>query len=137
MRRIGAGMVGDGQLYRRAQGAAGLIGSLPTASGGRSGTLDALAGSDMIQREGLSAAPDGRSPMLADILRHGGEITAIKVSQAAQTVILCLLGRPVPAWIALPGISVTREIVLDRFQIIWHHPAPREVLRLLGLSRGA
>ena len=83
-RRIGAGMVCDGQLYRGAQGAAGLIGSLPTASGGRSGTLDALAGSDMIQREGLSAAQDGRSPMLADILRRGGEITAIEVSQAAQ-----------------------------------------------------
>lgn len=38
----------------------------------------------MIQREGLSAAQDGRSPMLADIQRRGGEITAIEVSQAAQ-----------------------------------------------------
>lgn len=83
-RRIGAGIVCDGQLYRGAQGAAGLIGSLPVTSGGRDGTLDALAGSDMIQRKGRSAAEDGRSPMLADILRRGGEITAIEVSQAAQ-----------------------------------------------------
>ena len=84
-RRIGAGIVCDGQLYRGAHGAAGLIGSLPVTSGGRSGPLDTLAGSDMIQREGLSAAQDGRSPMLADIQRRGGEITAIEVSQAAQT----------------------------------------------------
>ena len=82
--RIGAGIVCDFQLYRGAQGAAGLIGSLPVTSDGRGGTLDALAGSNMIQREGRSAAQDGRSPMLADILRRGGEITAIEVSQAAQ-----------------------------------------------------
>jgi predicted NBD/HSP70 family sugar kinase len=83
-RRIGAGIVCDGQLYRGAHGAAGLIGSLPVISAGRSGPLDALAGSDMIQREGLAAAQDARSPVLADIQRRGGEITAIEVSQAAQ-----------------------------------------------------
>jgi len=83
-RRIGAGIVCDGQLYRGAQGAAGLIGSLPVTASGRNGTLDALAGSDMIQREGLAAAQEGRSPVLADILRRGGEISAIEVSQAAQ-----------------------------------------------------
>ena len=38
----------------------------------------------MIQREGLAAAQEGRSPVLADILRRGGEISAIEVSQAAQ-----------------------------------------------------
>jgi hypothetical protein len=38
----------------------------------------------MIQREGMAAAGDGRSAVLADILRRGGEITAIEVSQAAQ-----------------------------------------------------
>lgn len=53
---------------------------------------------------------------------------------AAQTVVLCLLSRPVPAWIALPGISVSRENVVETFQAIWRQPAPREVLRLLGLS---
>ncbi|MDO8884790.1 MAG: substrate-binding domain-containing protein [Pseudotabrizicola sp.] len=53
---------------------------------------------------------------------------------AAQTVVLCLLGRPVPAWIALPGIVVTRGNVVETFQAVWRQPAPREVLRLLGLS---
>jgi ribose transport system substrate-binding protein len=53
---------------------------------------------------------------------------------AAQTVILSLLTRPVPAWIALPGISVTRGNVVESFQTIWRQPAPKEVLRLLGLS---
>ena len=38
----------------------------------------------MIQFEGRSAAEESRSPMLADILRRGGEITGIEVSQAAQ-----------------------------------------------------
>lgn len=83
-RRIGAGIVCDGQLFRGAQGAAGLIGSLPVTSGGQTGSLDSLAGSDMIQREGQAAAGDGRSAVLADILRRGGEISAIEVSQAAQ-----------------------------------------------------
>ena len=53
---------------------------------------------------------------------------------AAQTVVLCLLGRPVPAWIALPGIAVTKDNVVETFQTTWRQPAPREVLRLLGLS---
>lgn len=53
---------------------------------------------------------------------------------AAQTVVLCLLGRPVPAWIALPGIGVSRENVVETFQAIWRQPAPRDVLRLVGLS---
>lgn len=53
---------------------------------------------------------------------------------AARTAILALLGRTVPAWIAMPGISVARSNVADSFQIIWRKPAPREVLRLLGLA---
>ena len=53
---------------------------------------------------------------------------------AAQTVVLCFLGRPVPAWIALPGLAVSRENVVETFQTTWRQPAPREVLRLLGLS---
>ena len=84
-RRIGAGIVFDGQLYRGTQGAAGLIGSLPVASGDRTGTLDALAGTDMIEAAGRAAAQDGRSPVLADSLRRGADITAIEVSQAAQS----------------------------------------------------
>ncbi len=54
---------------------------------------------------------------------------------AARTTILALLGRTIPAWIALPGIPVARDNVADSFQIIWRKPAPREVLRLLGLTQ--
>ncbi len=74
-------------------------------------------------------------------LAHGDTLCCIAAQQpfmqgiaAAQTVVLCLLGRPVPAWIALPGIAVSRENVVETFQTIWRQPAPREVLRLLGLS---
>lgn len=74
-------------------------------------------------------------------LARGGSLHCIAAQQpyqqgiaAAQTVILSLLARPVPAWIALPGISVTRDNVVESFQTVWRQPAPREVLRLLGLS---
>lgn len=80
---------------------------------------------------------------VAIALAQGGSFCCIAAQQpfqqgiaAAQTVILCLLGRPVPAWIALPGIGVTRDNVVESFQTVWRQPAPREVLRLLGLSRG-
>ena len=53
---------------------------------------------------------------------------------AACTTILALLDRTVPAWIAIPGISVAQSNVADSFQIIWRKPAPREALRLLGLA---
>lgn len=75
-----------------------------------------------------------------DIARDGS-IRCIAAQQpfqqgiaAAQTVILSLLSRPVPAWIALPGIRVARDNVVESFQTVWRQSAPREVLRLLGLS---
>jgi ribose transport system substrate-binding protein len=52
---------------------------------------------------------------------------------AAQTTILTLLNRLTPAWIALPGISVTRENVVESFQRIWRSPAPQSVLKAVGL----
>ncbi len=83
-KRIGAGFIFEGRLYRGAQGAAGLIGQLPTVAGDKTAPLDVLAGSDMIAREGIAAARQGTSQALADILSRGGEITAIDVGQAAQ-----------------------------------------------------
>jgi predicted NBD/HSP70 family sugar kinase len=83
-RRIGAGIVAEGRLFRGAQGATGLIGALPVHLDDKNGTLDAMAGSDMILREGRLAAETGRSAFLADQMRRGGEITAIDVAQAAQ-----------------------------------------------------
>lgn len=84
-KRIGAGLIFDGRLYRGGQGVAGVIGQMPLQVGDRSSTLDALAGSDMIAREGLAAAQSGRSALLADTLRRGGDVGAIEVSQAAQS----------------------------------------------------
>jgi ribose transport system substrate-binding protein len=52
---------------------------------------------------------------------------------AAQTTILTLLGRLTPAWIALPGIAVTRENVVESFQRIWRSPAPQAMLKAVGL----
>ncbi|NAZ38269.1 ROK family protein [Rubellimicrobium sp. CFH 75288] len=83
-KRIGAGIVCDGRLWRGALGAAGLIGQLPVQAGERTGTLDALAGSEMIAREGQVAAEEGRSTLLADLQRRHGSLTAAEVSQAAQ-----------------------------------------------------
>lgn len=83
-KRIGAGLVIDGRLYRGAQGATGLIGSLPVQGADRIGTLDAMAGSEMIAQEGRAAAERGGSPILADIQRRGGEVNAIEVAHAAQ-----------------------------------------------------
>lgn len=83
-KRIGAGLGSDGALFRGAQGAVGLIGSVPVSAGGGTGTLEAMAGSDHIAQEGRSAAESGASPVLAEHMRRGGEITALEVAQAAQ-----------------------------------------------------
>lgn len=83
-KRIGAGMVFDGRLYRGAEGAAGLIGQLPIETEGRSGPLEVLAGSDAIAREGLEAARSGASSVLADLMRRNETVGAIDVGQAAQ-----------------------------------------------------
>lgn len=52
---------------------------------------------------------------------------------AAQATILTLLGRLTPAWIALPGVAVTRANVVESFQRIWRSPAPQSVLQAVGL----
>ena len=74
-------------------------------------------------------------------LAKGGSVRCIAAQlpyqqgiAAAQTVILSLLARPVPAWIALPGLRVTRDNVVESFQTVWRQPAPREVIRVLGLA---
>jgi ribose transport system substrate-binding protein len=43
--------------------------------------------------------------------------------------ILAMLGRPTPPWMALPGLSVTRENVLEAYQVVWHAPAPADTVR--------
>jgi predicted NBD/HSP70 family sugar kinase len=117
-RRIGAGIVNEGRLLRGAQGATGLIGALPVHLGDRSGTLDAIAGSDMILREGRTAAETGRSAFLADQLRRGGEITAIDVAQAAQmgdaacVEILTTSGRLIGQVVATLTNTLNPEVII-------------------------
>jgi ribose transport system substrate-binding protein len=45
------------------------------------------------------------------------------------TTILALLGRPTPPWMALPGLPVTRENVLEAYQVVWHAPAPVDTVK--------
>ena len=103
----------------------------------------ALAVSERLTKMGRAlplATVDLGEAAAIDIAK-GGSLQCIAAQQpyqqgiaAAQTVILSLLARPVPAWIALPGISVTRENVVESFQTVWRQPAPKAVLRMLGLS---
>lgn len=155
-KRIGAGLVVDGRLYRGAQGAAGLIGQLPVASNGRTGPLELLAGSDTIAREGQAAAKSGESTYLADILARGGEITSIDVGQAAQAgdptamEIMSRSGRLIghvaatlanmlnPSHIVLSGsIAQTNDILLAAVREVVYgesHPLVTRDLRI-GASR--
>ncbi len=83
-KRIDAGLVFSGQPYHGASGAVGLIGQLPVTSEGRAGTLDAMAGTEMIEMSGRKAAASGESAALVDIEARSQEITANEVCQAAQ-----------------------------------------------------
>ncbi|OLP57083.1 sugar kinase [Rhizobium rhizosphaerae] len=117
-KRIGAGLICDGRLHRGTKGAAGLIGQMPVQAGDRTSTLDALAGSDMIAREGLLAAQTGRSPLLADTLRRGGTVGAIEVSQAAQAgdpasmEILGLSGRLIGHAVAMLANMLNPDLII-------------------------
>jgi len=64
-KRIGAGLVSDGALFRGAQGAVGLIGSVPVTIGERHGTLESMAGSDAIARQGAKLQKPARARSLA------------------------------------------------------------------------
>ena len=117
-KRIGAGLIVDGRPYRGAQGASGLIGQMPVQAGDRASTLDAVAGSDMIAREGLAAAQSGKSPLLADTLRRGGDVGAIEVSQAAQAgdptsmEILGLSGRTIGHSVAMLTNMLNPDLIV-------------------------
>ena len=117
-KRIGAGLVIDGRLYRGAQGATGLIGALPVQGADRIGTLDAMAGSEMIAQEGRAAAIRGSSPVLAEIQRRGGDISALEVAHAAQMGdaaaidILSLSGRLIGQVVATLANTLNPQIIV-------------------------
>ena len=87
---IGAGLVSQGNLHRGAQGCAGDIGHVSVEEGsavlcrcGKFGCLEALAGGAALARDGETAAREGRSAYLADVLARGSSIDARAVSDAA------------------------------------------------------
>jgi len=49
---------------------------------------------------------------------------------AALASLLALVGRPTPSWIATPGLAVTRDDVVEAYQVVWHMPAPDALRRL-------
>ena len=64
-------------------------------------------------------------------LAGGGLVKGIGAQQpydqgraAATAALLELAGRQPPPWIALPGLAVTADNVLESYQIVWHAPAP-------------
>lgn len=87
---IAAGLCSGGQVHRGAQGAAGSIGHLPSEDSrarcvcGKAGCLEAVASGRAIGQAGARAATDGTSPMLAEVLAHGGAVSAVDVADAAQ-----------------------------------------------------
>lgn len=72
---------------------------------------------------------------VATNMARGGLIKAIGAQKpydqgkaAAGATLLSLLGRDLPCWIALPGLAVTRDNVVEAYQSVWHAPAPAELL---------
>ena len=49
---------------------------------------------------------------------------------AATAVLLALLGRQLPSWVALPGLAVTQDNVVEAYQMVWHTPAPPELIKV-------
>ena len=47
---------------------------------------------------------------------------------AGVATLLALVGRPLPPWIALPGLAVTERNVIEAYQVVWHAPAPPVLL---------
>jgi len=68
-------------------------------------------------------------------LAQGGLIKGIGAQQPyaqgvaiAKATIMSLIGQQPPSWVALPGLKVTPENVIETYQVVWHSPAPPELL---------
>jgi ribose transport system substrate-binding protein len=48
---------------------------------------------------------------------------------AGNAALLTLLGHHPPPWIALPGLAVTQQNLVAAYQLVWHSPAPADLLR--------
>ena len=88
---ISAGFLSEGRLHHGAQGIAGSIGHVYTGDAhaevcgcGNVGCLQAVAGCEAIAREGLRAATEGRSRVLAEALRKTGVVTVADIGTATR-----------------------------------------------------
>jgi ribose transport system substrate-binding protein len=48
---------------------------------------------------------------------------------AARATLLSLIDRQPPPWLALPGLAVTRDNIIESYQVIWHMPPPLKLVR--------
>jgi glucokinase-like ROK family protein len=87
---IGAGLISRGALHRGAQGCAGDIGHMAVGDGalrcrcGQLGCLEAHAGGFALARDGYELGRSGASPLLAQVVAEGREVSAETVVHAAQ-----------------------------------------------------
>jgi glucokinase-like ROK family protein len=87
---IGAGLISRGALHRGAQGCAGDIGHVAVGDSaiqcrcGQLGCLEAHAGGFALARDGFELGRSGASPLLAQAVAQGQEVTAETVVRAAQ-----------------------------------------------------
>jgi ribose transport system substrate-binding protein len=56
-------------------------------------------------------------------------------SAIAEATIKSLIGARPPSWIALPGLSVTAENVIEAYQLVWHSPAPPALRKAYQAAR--
>lgn len=47
----------------------------------------------------------------------------------ATATVMALIGNQPPPWVALPGLAVTASDVVESYQIVWHAPAPAELIK--------
>lgn len=55
---------------------------------------------------------------------------------AGTATILALIGKEPPTWMALSGIEVVAANVLEAYQIVWHAPAPKELMSVRRKKAG-
>lgn len=81
---------------------------------------------------------------VAKELSEGGLIKGVAAQRpyqqgtaAGTAALIALVGGQLPPWIALPGLRVTQDNVVEAYQVVWHMPAPLALTRRRRESRGS
>lgn len=94
---IGSGIIIGGRIHRGTQGCAGDFGHIcvdpngPVCSCGNTGCLEAMAAAPAMVLQAERCAREGESPVLAEILKQKGELSADDVGDAARRSDYCAL----------------------------------------------